>query len=94
MSYRGVKSWKSDTHAHTQVHISEGQLKIIFLDVSEYYEYSDSNIMIFFFHENIVSSMRDQKIEKNNLIEKIFEKKFNKMKTIQHVYFVKTAQFT
>ena len=48
MSYRGLKRWKSDTHT------SGRQLKIIFLDVLDYSEYSDTNISKFFIlHENI-----------------------------------------
>ena len=47
MSYRDLKRLNSDTHAHT--HISGRQLKIIFLDVSDYSKYSeDTNISNFF----------------------------------------------
>ena len=60
MSYRGLKLWKSDTHAHTHTHTSGRQLKSRFLDVLDYSEYSDTNISKFFFHENIASSMRKQ----------------------------------
>ena len=42
MSYRGLKRWKSDSHAHT--HPSGRQLKITFLEVLDYSEYSDTNI--------------------------------------------------
>ena len=46
MSYRGFKRWKSDTytHARTHTHTSGRQLKITFLDVLDYSEYSDTNI--------------------------------------------------
>ena len=43
-------------HTHT----SGRQLKIIFLDVLDHSEYSDTNISIFF-HENIASLVRKQK---------------------------------
>ena len=62
MSYRGFKRWKSDTHTHTCTHTSGRQLKVTFLDVLDYSEYSDTNISkFFFFHENIASSVRKQK---------------------------------
>ena len=41
MSYRDFKRWKSDTYTHS--HISGRQLKITFLDVSDYSECSDNN---------------------------------------------------
>ena len=46
MSYQGFKSLKSDTytHAHTRTHTSGHQLKITFLNVLDYSEYSDTNI--------------------------------------------------
>ena len=48
MNYWGLKRWKSDTHAHTytrtHTHTSGCQLKIKFLDVLDYSEYSDTNI--------------------------------------------------
>ena len=43
-------------HTHT----SGRMLKIIFLEVLDHSEYSDINISIFFFHENIASSVRKQ----------------------------------
>ena len=64
MSYRALKRWKSDTHAHTHTHTSGRQLKIIFLDVLDYSEYSDTNIRKKKFHENIASSVRKQEREK------------------------------
>ena len=68
MSYRGLKRWKSDTHAHTHTrahtHTSGRQLKIIFLDVLDYSEYSDTDISnFFFFHVNIASSVKKQNFE-------------------------------
>ena len=44
MSYRGLKHWKSNTHTHT----FGRELKITFLDVLDYSEYSDTNISNFF----------------------------------------------
>ena len=48
-----LKRWKSDAHAHTytrtHTHTSERQLKIKFFDVFDYSEYSDTNILKFFF---------------------------------------------
>ena len=58
MSYRGFKLWKSDTYTHTRTHThtSGRQLKITFLDVLDYSEYSDTTYYdisnFFFFHEN------------------------------------------
>ena len=76
MSYRDLKSWKSDTyvhrHAHTRTYPSGNlqharywvplatfrrQLKITFLDVLDYSEYSNTNIAIFFYVD-IASSVR------------------------------------
>ena len=37
------------THTHTRTHTSGRQLKIKFLDVLDYSEYSDTNISIYFF---------------------------------------------
>ena len=54
MSSRGLKHWKSDTHAHT----SGRQLKITFLDVLDYSEYSDTNISIFFLRKH--SSLNEE----------------------------------
>ena len=48
MNYRGLKSLKSDTHTRTHTHTSERQLKITFLNVLDYSEYSDTNISNFF----------------------------------------------
>ena len=62
MSYRALKRWKSDKHAHTDT--SGRQLKITFLDVLDYSEYLDTNIRKKKFRENIASSMRKQKREK------------------------------
>ena len=56
------------THTHTHTHTSRRQLKITFLDVFDYYEYSDTNISKFFFHDNIVSSVRKQKLK--NVLKK------------------------
>ena len=39
--------WNVENHTHT--HISGRQLKITFLDILHYSEYSDTNISIFFF---------------------------------------------
>ena len=60
MSYRALKRWKSDTHAHT--HTSGCQLKITFLDVLYYYEYWDTNIRKKKKknRENIASSVKKQ----------------------------------
>ena len=44
MCYSGLKSWKSSAHTHA----SGRQLKIIFLSVLDYSEYSDTNISISF----------------------------------------------
>ena len=57
MSYRVLKLWKSDTDAHT--HKSGRQLKITFLDILEYSEYSETNILKKKkIHENIASLVR------------------------------------
>ena len=50
MNYGGLKIRKSSTYTHTNsyTHTSERQLKIIFLDVLDHSEYSDTNISIFF----------------------------------------------
>ena len=71
MSYRGLKSYKSDTHAHTHTHThtSGRQLKIIFLDVLDDSEYCDTNISNFF-HENIASLVRKQNLK---TIPKLYE---------------------
>ena len=44
LSYRGFKRLKSDTYTHAHTHTSGLQLKIKFLDVLDYSEYSDTNI--------------------------------------------------
>ena len=50
-------------HTRTNTHISGRQLKIKFLDVFNYYEYSDTNVSKKKnFHDNIASSMRKQKL--------------------------------
>ena len=46
MRYRALKRWKSSTRTHTNT--SGSQLKIIFLAVFNYSEYSDANISNFF----------------------------------------------
>ena len=61
MSYWGLKRWNTRTHAHTHAHASRRQLKIKFLDVLDYSEYSDTNISKFFFHKSIASSVKKQK---------------------------------
>ena len=45
----GVWNIENRTHMHTRVHTSGRQLKITFLDVLDYSEYSDANISKFFF---------------------------------------------
>ena len=49
MSYRSFERCKSDTYTHTRAraltHTSTRQLKIPFLDVLDYSEYSDTNIL-------------------------------------------------
>ena len=47
MSDSDLRSWKSSTYTHP----TGRQLKITFLDVSDYPEYSDTNISEFFFTE-------------------------------------------
>ena len=56
MSHSGLKSKKSSaqTHTHTHTHTSGRQLKIIFLDVLDYSEYSDTNISIFFLIKAVI----------------------------------------
>ena len=47
-----IENWThkhSRTHAHTHTHTSGRQLKITFLDVLDYSEYSDTNISNIFF---------------------------------------------
>ena len=51
---------RTHTPTHTNTHTSGRQLKIKFLDVLDYSEYSDTNSRNFFFHENIASSVRKQ----------------------------------
>ena len=41
----------ADTHTRIHIHASRRQLKMKFLDVLDYYEYSDTNISKFFFHQ-------------------------------------------
>ena len=74
----------SRARAHTHTHISERQLKIIFLDVLDYSEYSDANIMTFF-HENIASSMMKQKNWKIKFWKKKFIKKIGKQNFIKKI---------
>ena len=40
----GVSNVENRTHTHTHTHTSGRQLKITFIDVSDYFEYSDTNI--------------------------------------------------
>ena len=65
MSYRGCKRRKSDTYTltHTHTQTSGRQLKITFVDVLDYSEYSDTNNSKKKkkFDENIASSVRNQK---------------------------------
>ena len=52
--------WKLESWAHIQTRThTRTQLKIIFLDVLDYSEYSDTNIS-YFFHKNVASSVRKQ----------------------------------
>ena len=64
MSYRGFKRWKSDTythaHTHTHTHTSRRQLKITFLDVWHYSEYSDTDISKKTFFTKTASSLTKQ----------------------------------
>ena len=48
MSYGSLKRKKEKTHTHAH----RRQLNIIFLDVLDYSQYSDTNIVNCFFHEN------------------------------------------
>ena len=49
------------THTHTHTHTSWRQLKIKFVGVLDYSEYSDTNMSKKNFRENIASSVRKQK---------------------------------
>ena len=73
MSYRGLKRRKSDTHArtHTHTHTSGRQLKIEFLDVSDYSEYSDTNISNFFFSRNSFLITEEAKLAENDVFEEL-----------------------
>ena len=51
MGFETFKIWHTRTHTHT----SGRQLKIKFLDVLDYSEYSDTNISKFFFHKKTFS---------------------------------------
>ena len=50
--------WKVENRTHTRT--SGNQLKIAFLDVLDYSEYFDTDILIFF-HEKVASTVRKQK---------------------------------
>ena len=65
-SYRGLKHCNSDTyaHTHTHTHTSGRQLKITFLDVLDYSEYSDTNISKFFFSRKHSFLNEEAKYEK------------------------------
>ena len=57
MNYSGLKIRKSSTHTHT----SGRQLKMIFLEVLDHYDYSDTNISILFSRESFLSEGRKTK---------------------------------
>ena len=62
-------------HTRTHTHTSGRQLKIPFLGVLDYFEYSDTNISKnFFFHENIAFSMRKQNRQKRQKFSGTSEK--------------------
>ena len=70
MNYRGFKRWKSDTRTRTRTHASGRQVKITFLDVLDYSEYSDTNISKKKkFHENsfLSKEAKYEKFENRNL---------------------------
>ena len=66
---QAVYELSNRTHAHTHTHTDTSglQLKITFLDVLDYSEYSDTNISNKNFLTKTASSVRTQKIEKNRV---------------------------
>ena len=64
----GVWNIENRTHTRTHTHTCRRQLKITFLDVLDYSEYSDTNISNFFFHENIASLMRKKNFKFPRLV--------------------------
>ena len=77
MSYRGLKSLKSVTYTRTNTHTSGRQLKIIFIGVLEYYEYSDTNIANFFFprkHSFISEEAKVMKVRTLSIIYKAYDR--------------------
>ena len=57
-----IEVWNVEnrTRTRTHTHTSGRQLKIIFFEVLDYSEFSDTNISNFFFHEKIASWVRKQ----------------------------------
>ena len=63
---RIIVVWKLESRARTHIHTFGHQLKIILLDVLDHSDYSDTNISNIFFHQNIASSVRMQKVLKES----------------------------
>ena len=74
MSYWGLKRWKSDTHVHTHTHshTSGRQLKIEFLNVLKYSEYSDTSISKKKISRKHSFLSEEAKIIKKSLRQKLF----------------------
>ena len=94
MSYRGFKRWKSDTytrtHTHTHTHTSGRQLKITFLDVSDYSEYSDTNISKKkFLSKNVTLRIFDVFIPIFHIIHKNFSGEWTNSCTVSLNFFQK-----
>ena len=62
--------WKLESRSHTHTYIRM-PVKIIFLDVLDHSEYSDTNISIFFFHENSEEAIQDLQVAYEFRLSKI-----------------------
>ena len=74
-----IELWNVEnrTHTHTpHTYVSERQLQIIFLDVLDYSECSDTNISKKKIHENIASSTRKQNWDYNHAAISTITQKF------------------
>ena len=74
------------THAHTHTHTSERQLKITFLDVLDYSEYSDTNIS----KKKISRKHSFLSEEAKKIFERSFDKKnFGKINSKTKIFIIK-----